>query len=497
VSVPAPSFSQHELTRRAVASVLHACDLVFGMTATAYAVHGTWLVASGRTHALTAAALWVYVAFNLAWSRIHRMHPMFGDSMRGMICLPLTMYLYVPAAPELPKFWIPALMLTIGIALTTGIQSRRSRPGILNTLAYAGGLPLASVLASALLDLDTVNTSVGMALAGIITALIARKLGRMLEEIRRQCAAAHEQKDRAEAALARLHSEIELRRRAESELRQAQKLESVGRLAAGVAHEINTPVQFVSDSLEFVRDSTAELLDAMTKLEVVERSVLDGAPSREAAELAAATTEAIDLPYIAANLPRALDRAHEGLSRVATIVRSMKEFAHPDGEDMQPADLNHAIESTLTIARNEYKDIAVLETSFGELPAVCCYLGELNQAVLNIVVNAAHAIGDVVAGTGSMGKIRIETRCEGDDAVIAIGDTGGGIPAAIQDHIFDPFFTTKPVGRGTGQGLAVAHSVIVDKHHGRISFETQPGKGTTFVLRVPIRASYEAMELAS
>jgi two-component system, NtrC family, sensor kinase len=163
----------------------------------------------------------------------------------------------------------------------------------------------------------------------------------------------------------------------------------------------------------------------------------------------------------------------------------MKVFAHPDQRQMAPVDLNQAVQSTLTVASNEYKYVAVLETDFGDLPQVTCHAGEVNQAVLNLVVNAAHAIADH-AKDGEKGLIRVRTRQDGDSAVISVSDTGGGIPDSIRDRIFDPFFTTKEVGRGTGQGLSVAHSVIVEKHRGQLSFETERGRGTTFEIRLPI-----------
>jgi PAS domain S-box-containing protein len=276
------------------------------------------------------------------------------------------------------------------------------------------------------------------------------------------------------------------RRALERELAQAQKLESVGRLASGVAHEINTPVQFISDSVHFARDAATDLFRVIGKLSAVHQAVLDGTSPREAAEEASAALEVADLPYLTQNVPPALDRALEGLGRVTAIVRSMKEFAHPDSAEPVAADLNRAIESTLTIARNEYKYVADLETDFGELPPVYCHVGEFNQAILNMVVNAAHAIADVVHGTTRRGHIRVRTRLEGDDVVITLSDTGGGIPEAIRERIFDPFFTTKEVGRGTGQGLAIARSVIVDKHGGALTFTSEPGQGTTFVIRLPV-----------
>jgi signal transduction histidine kinase len=178
----------------------------------------------------------------------------------------------------------------------------------------------------------------------------------------------------------------------------------------------------------------------------------------------------------------------EGLGRIATIVRSMKEFAHPDQTEKVPADLNQAIRSTLVIANNEYRYVAELATHLGELPLVECRLGEINQVILNLIVNATHAIADVVKDTGRLGKITVRTRLDGADVEISIQDTGAGIPAALRDKLFEPFFTTKEVGKGTGQGLALARSTIVNKHAGTLRFESECGKGTTFFIRLPIKA---------
>lgn len=280
--------------------------------------------------------------------------------------------------------------------------------------------------------------------------------------------------------------DITQQKQLEFELNQAQKLESVGRLAAGVAHEINTPIQFVNDSVHFLRDAVNDLIGIVGRLQEVRESVLAGQPDEEAANETVEAEQDADLDYLIENVPKAIDRSLDGLSRVATIVRSMKEFAHPDSREMTPVDLNRAIESTLSIARNEYKYVAELETEFGELPLVVCYAGEINQAILNITVNAAHAVGDVVKSTGSKGRIKVRTWRDGEYAAISITDTGGGIPSHVQPKIFDPFFTTKEVGKGTGQGLPIVRSVIVDKHKGTISFETEEGKGTTFFIRLPI-----------
>ncbi|MEO8017485.1 MAG: ATP-binding protein [Pseudomonadota bacterium] len=275
-------------------------------------------------------------------------------------------------------------------------------------------------------------------------------------------------------------------RRMENELAQAQKLESVGRLAAGVAHEINTPVQFVSDSVHFVREAMDDLSQIVDKYRELRTATENGTGVAAAAKAAEEAEDDADLDYILENAPVALDRARDGLGRVAAIVRSMKEFAHPDRKEMAQADLNQAIQSTLVIASNEYKYVADVETQFAEIPLVNCYAGEINQVVLNLIVNAAHAISDVVKGTPDKGRIKVTTRVLDDNVEITIGDTGRGIPVEVRSRIFDPFFTTKEVGKGTGQGLAIARAVVVDKHGGTLHFETETGKGTTFFIRLPI-----------
>jgi signal transduction histidine kinase len=271
----------------------------------------------------------------------------------------------------------------------------------------------------------------------------------------------------------------------EGQLRQAQKLESVGHLAAGIAHEINTPTQFVTDNLTFLRDSwkaTHELLELY-------RSAIQNAAERLAPGVAASLQEAernCDLDFIVAEVPRAIDQSLDGTSRVAKITRAMKEFSHPDSVDKTATDLNRAIESTITVARNEWKYVAEIATEFEEtLPAVVCYPGDINQVILNLIVNAAHAIKEKIA-EGEMGRITVCTRLQGEYAEISVTDTGTGIPEAIRARIFDPFFTTKDVGKGTGQGLAIAHSMIVKKHSGKIWFTTELGHGTTFFIDLPI-----------
>jgi PAS domain S-box-containing protein len=291
---------------------------------------------------------------------------------------------------------------------------------------------------------------------------------------------------RSEPCLRGLMLDITQQRKLESDLQQAQKLESVGRLASGVAHEINTPVQYITDNVHFLRTCGTDLSDLIGTLRVSNQALLSGAPSLTAAQAALDTEMRIDLPFLLEHMPKAHESCMEGLLRVATIVRSMKEFAHPDSTEMTSVDLNRAIESTLVIASNEYKYVAQVETHLGSIPAVLCHAGEVNQAVLNIIVNAAHAIGDVVKTSGNLGKITVSTRHEGDSVIISIADTGGGIPAHVLARIFDPFFTTKEVGIGTGQGLAIARSVLVERHGGALDVQTEVGVGTTFTLRLPV-----------
>ncbi len=285
-----------------------------------------------------------------------------------------------------------------------------------------------------------------------------------------------------------LGHDITDRRLLESQLAQAQKLEAIGQLAAGIAHEINTPTQYVSDNTRFLQEAFHDLATLMNQYEAVCQAAQKS--DLTDAHLSAVETLAtdIDAPYLRDEIPLAIQQSLEGLERVATIVRAMKDFSHPGGEDQVSTDLNKAIESTITVARNEWKYVADMVVDFDpHLPDVPCFIGDINQAFLNIMVNAANAIGDLVnAGKLSKGTITARTRHIDDAVEIRIQDTGGGIPETIQNKIFDPFFTTKEVGRGTGQGLAIAHGVIVEKHGGSISFETEIGRGSTFIIRLPL-----------
>ena len=285
-------------------------------------------------------------------------------------------------------------------------------------------------------------------------------------------------------------------RKSEIELGHARKLEAVGQLAAGIAHEINTPAQFVGDGVHFLK----EAFEGYQRLVRQYRRAVEVLETTRAQQSLVSeirrTEEEVDLSYLEANVPGSFESCQDGISRISTIVRAMKEFAHPDQRDKAAADLNQALQTTLVVARSEYKDVAEVTTDFGDLPPVLCHVGGLNQVFLNIIVNAAHAVGDVVGQGGSKGTIRITTLRESNLVHIDIADTGSGIPESIRHRIFDPFFTTKAVGKGSGQGLAIARDIVVTKHHGSLTFETEVGKGTTFTIRLPIDGAPSASNTA-
>ncbi len=249
----------------------------------------------------------------------------------------------------------------------------------------------------------------------------------------------------------------------------ARRLESIGQLAAGIAHEVNTPMQFVGDNVRFLRDAFSQL-----------RSVLD--ESR-------AHPPDVDLDFLLAEIPRALTQSEDGVAQISSIVRAMKDMSHPGRVEKAPVDLNKAVENAATVSRHEWREGADVEFSLApELPLVPCHLGQVSQALLNILVNAGHALRERARQTGRRGTIRVSTHRDGEWIEIRVADDGPGIPEAIRARVFDPFFTTKEVGHGTGQGLAIARAVIVDKHGGELRFDSEPGRGTTFFVRLPIVA---------
>ena len=282
-------------------------------------------------------------------------------------------------------------------------------------------------------------------------------------------------------------ADITRRKGLEEQLRQAQKLEAVGQLAAGIAHEINTPAQFVGDNIGFLKESWANIADLIQLSRRLREEAGSSLQAQTAAALDAACRRA-DVDYLLAEVPSAIDQSSKGMERISEIVRAVKEFSHPGGKEKRPVDINHAISNTIIVARNEWKYVADMVTQLDpSVVPVSCLAGEFNQVMLNLIVNAAQAIAARTAGTqGAKGTITISTTQLQDAVRIAIHDTGAGIPEHIRSRVFEPFFTTKPVGQGTGQGLALAHTVIVQRHKGQIWFESAVDIGTTFFVLLPL-----------
>lgn len=268
--------------------------------------------------------------------------------------------------------------------------------------------------------------------------------------------------------------DITERRKLETELRHSQKMRSVGVLSAGIAHEINTPVQYVLTNLRFLSD----IYDDLTR----------GAQATAAQDPntgLTTITAGVDTDTLIQDVPQALTEALEGVSRVATIVQAMKSFGHPGDENMTPSDLNEAIRNTVVVAANEIKYVADVDLDLDDIPPVDCVLGDIKQVLLNLIVNAAQAIAQAQGQDRGRGTITIRSRHDGNDVTIEIQDNGIGVSPDVADRIFEQFFTTKEVGVGTGQGLSLAYSLIHDRHHGNLTFTSQPGTGTTFTLRLP------------
>lgn len=284
--------------------------------------------------------------------------------------------------------------------------------------------------------------------------------------------------------------DISEKKRLEGKLAHAQKMESVGQMAAGVAHEINTPNQYIGDNIQFVIDGFSDVKKAIGGYQ----ELRDSAASSVEPELLQKVDEIIkssDLEYLADEIPKALSQAQEGVERVGSIVRAMKEFSHPGVDAWTAVDVNRVVESTITVSRHEWKYVAITEVSLDRnLPLTSGHPGELGQVILNLVVNAAHAIAERYQGN-ALGRIGVTTRHVGQYIEIEVKDDGCGIPEHVRPRVFDPFFTTKGVGIGTGQGLAISHAVIVERHGGELLFESELGKGSTFTIRLLVDAASE------
>jgi len=278
-----------------------------------------------------------------------------------------------------------------------------------------------------------------------------------------------------------LREEMALRERMENELRLAQKLESIGQLAAGIAHEINTPIQFISDNTRYLGDAFASyqaLVDQLKESAGGDPADADGIAT------AVAVMEREGLDFLAEEVPDAIADMTEGIERVAKIVKSMKDFSKRSGEEKTPTDINEALETTVTVTGAEWKGVADVELNLDAgIPKVHAAGDELNQLFLNLIINATEA---VAAAGRDRGTITVATATEGDGVTVSISDNGIGIPPEIEDQIFDPFVTTKDVVVGAGQGLSIAHSIVVDHHLGRIAAESTPGEGATFTVWLPV-----------
>lgn len=296
---------------------------------------------------------------------------------------------------------------------------------------------------------------------------------------------------REESAVLIVGSEITEHKFLQLQLFQAQKLESVGQLAAGIAHEINTPTQYIGDNLRFLQDTFGEIMTLLRAYRDRLSRCTCRTETDPAAEALRALEQTTDLSYLEAEIPLAITQAKEGIGKVTQIVHSMRVFCHPGSDRKTLFDVRQAIEGTVTVSRNAWKYVADMALDIAaDLPMLLGYPQEFNQVILNLIMNAVHAIEDVMGrDVDRKGRIDIEARRKGERIEVKVRDSGCGIPPGIRARVFDPFFTTKEVGRGTGQGLAICHSVIVEHHEGTITFESEQGKGTVFTIQIPIKES--------
>jgi signal transduction histidine kinase len=410
---------------------------------------------------------------------LRRLGPHAGELFRNAVNLCFSI-----AAGHLAHWPIPAWLWLPFIALTfEQLGARLTTWTLISTCVIMDGL--------ALMEGVSWIYPVSFSLFAVFCAQISRV---RFEEMRDMLSSGDIQRlelERAHLAMMQAHEsltrETAAREMAELELRQAHKLEAVGRLAAGIAHELNTPVQFVGDNLRFTRDSLADTVELLEHYANALKAVREGSSSSPAVARATEAESALDSSFLVEEIPRALEKSLEGIDRIAAIVRSIKEFARPDQKEMTAIDLNDTVNNVLAIARNEYAEVATVDVELAPLPRVTCHPGEINQVMLNLVVNAAQAIGETPRSAGAKGRMVVRTALEADGkhVVVSVADDGPGIPRDVQPRIFEPFFTTKPVGKGVGQGLAVSRAVIL-RHRGSLTFESTEGEGTTFSMRLPV-----------
>jgi len=282
----------------------------------------------------------------------------------------------------------------------------------------------------------------------------------------------------------------------QSELAQAQKLEAIGQLAAGIAHEINTPMQFLGNNARFLQSAFQDLANLLTKYAQLAQAGRSRCVTPELLDEIDAARQEADVAYLTREIPDAIAQSLDGIDRVTNIVLAMKHFSQSGSGNKEPVALNQAIQDTITVSANEWRHVAEMVTEFDStLPPITCLAGEIKQVMLNVILNAARAIANALGPkTDEKGTITISTRLDGDYVEVRIADTGTGIPQEHRLSVFDPFFTTKEVGQGTGQGLSLAHAVVADNHQGTITFETAVRKGTTFIIRLPIHSESDRLQ---
>lgn len=371
------------------------------------------------------------------------------------------------AFPDLPVEWLAWKFKTVFVLGAYAFSSWRQRPYVFR---FPHNRPLTGGVDCMRQDVTFLPIRSG----GAVTAVCG-----VMSDVT-DAALSHQALERAHLAL---QAEVAERQRVETELRLAQRLEAIGRLAAGLAHEINTPVQFVSDTVAFLQDAYRDVRGLLELHRQVLADLGPAVPASIAARLAAAA-EAADLDYLDANVAAGFTRCEDGVTRIAAVVRAMKEFGAPDHRVRDAVDVNRAIATTLSIVAPDLRAVGAVVTSLGDIPAVPGFGNQLNLALMHLIVNAAHAIAD--AGRGDAGELRISTRRERERVLIQIRDNGVGIPAELRDRIFDLFFTTRDVGRGSGSGLALVASVVAH-HGGTVTVDSEVGAGSTFSIRLPIR----------
>ncbi len=274
-------------------------------------------------------------------------------------------------------------------------------------------------------------------------------------------------------------------KQAEAQLRQNQRLEAIGHLSSGIAHEINTPMQFIGDSVHFLQEATTDLLNLQEHYVLACKTMERGEDVQPLLETINEIRDDIDVDFLEKEMPAAIERTLSGVHRVSTIIKAMKEFAHPGSKQLVLEDPTKALRTSLIVARNEYKYVATIEENLGILTPVPCLLSEMNQVFLNLLINAADAIYEKLGDSGLQGVISLASWEDDTWVYFSISDTGSGMTPDVEARIFEPFYTTKPKGKGSGQGMPICREIVEEKHSGKILVESEPDEGSTFTILLP------------